>query len=89
MNATAALPVVGIDVAKSVFQLAVADGAWRVIEEHRLKVRFRHATHSGSSGSLARFAKYRASLYGFSVFMMSKISITRAHPISRLASAFE
>jgi len=36
MNATAALPVVGIDVAKSVFQLAVADGAWRVIEEHRL-----------------------------------------------------
>ena len=36
MNATAALPVVGIDVAKSVFQLAVADRAWRVFEEHRL-----------------------------------------------------
>src|SRR3972149_1252492 len=36
MNATAALPVVGIDVAKSVFQLAVADGVWRVLEEHRL-----------------------------------------------------
>jgi transposase len=27
---------VGIDIAKSVFQLAVADGTWRVIEEHRL-----------------------------------------------------
>jgi transposase len=27
---------VGIDVAKSVFQLALADGAWRVIEQHRL-----------------------------------------------------
>ncbi len=36
MNATVALPVVGIDVANAVFQLAVADGAWRVIEEHRL-----------------------------------------------------
>ena len=31
MNATAALPVVGVDLAKSVFQLAVADGTWRVI----------------------------------------------------------
>jgi transposase len=36
MNATAALPVVGVDLAKSVFQLAVADGSWRVIESHRL-----------------------------------------------------
>ena len=36
MNATAALPVVGVDLAKSVFQLAVADGAWRVVESHRL-----------------------------------------------------
>jgi transposase len=36
MNATAALPVVGLDLAKSVFQLAVADGTWRVIEQHRL-----------------------------------------------------
>lgn len=36
MNATAALPVVGIDIAKNVFQLAVCDGAWRVVEEHRL-----------------------------------------------------
>ena len=36
MNATAALPVVGIDVANTVFQLAVADGTWRVTEEHRL-----------------------------------------------------
>ncbi len=36
MNATAALPVVGVDLAKSVFQLAVADGAWRVVEQQRL-----------------------------------------------------
>src|SRR3990167_5128152 len=36
MNATAALPVVGIDIANSVFQLAVADGAWRVTEGPRL-----------------------------------------------------
>lgn len=36
MNATAGLPIVGVDLAKSVFQLAVADGAWKVIEQHRL-----------------------------------------------------
>jgi len=36
MNATAALPIVGVDLAKSVFQLAVADASWRVIESHRL-----------------------------------------------------
>jgi transposase len=36
MNATAALPIVGVDLAKSVFQLAVADGAWRVVEQQRL-----------------------------------------------------
>ena len=36
MNATAALPIVGVDLAKSVFQLAVADGSWRVVESHRL-----------------------------------------------------
>jgi transposase len=36
MNATAALPVVGVDLAKSVIQLAVADGSWRVVESHRL-----------------------------------------------------
>jgi transposase len=36
MNATSALPFVGVDLAKSVFQLAVADGSWRVIESHRL-----------------------------------------------------
>jgi len=36
MNATAALPVVGVDLSKSVFQLAVADGSWRVVERHRL-----------------------------------------------------
>lgn len=36
MNATAALPVVGVDLAKSVFQLAVADDSWRVVERQRL-----------------------------------------------------
>ena len=36
MNATAALPVVAVDLANAVFQLAVADGSWCVIEEHRL-----------------------------------------------------
>ena len=36
MNATAALPVVGVDLAKSVFQLAVADGAWRVVRVLRV-----------------------------------------------------
>ena len=36
MNATAALPIVGVDLAKSVFQLVVADGSWRVVESHRL-----------------------------------------------------
>ena len=32
MNAT----TVAVDIAKSVFQLAVADGAWRVVQHHRL-----------------------------------------------------
>jgi len=36
MNASALLPVVAVDLAKSVFQLAVADHAWRVVEQHRL-----------------------------------------------------
>jgi transposase len=36
MNATAALPIVGVDLAKSVCQLAVADGTWRVVEQQRL-----------------------------------------------------
>lgn len=36
MNATAGLPIVGVDLAKSVFQLAVADGCWRVVALHRL-----------------------------------------------------
>lgn len=36
MNATAASPIVGVDLAKSVFQLAVAEGSWRVVESHRL-----------------------------------------------------
>lgn len=36
MNATAALPVVGVDLAKSVFQLAIADANWRVVDRQRL-----------------------------------------------------
>ncbi len=36
MNATAALPIVGVDLAKSVFQLAIADANWRVVERQRL-----------------------------------------------------
>ena len=36
MNITAALPVVAVDLAKSVFQLAVADASWRIFEQHRL-----------------------------------------------------
>jgi len=36
MNATAALPVVAVDVAKSVFQLAIADHTWCVVAQHRL-----------------------------------------------------
>ncbi len=36
MNATAVVPVVAVDVAKAVFQLAVADQTWRVVEQLRL-----------------------------------------------------
>src|SRR5215467_3064832 len=36
MNANASLPIVGIDLAKSVFQIAIADASWRVIEQQRL-----------------------------------------------------
>src|SRR4029453_4113157 len=36
MNAPAAVPPAGVDLAKSVFQLAVADDSWRVVESHRL-----------------------------------------------------
>jgi len=36
MNATAGLPIVAVDLAKSSFQLAVADGDWRVSEQRRL-----------------------------------------------------
>jgi transposase len=36
MNPTAGLPVVGVDLAKSVFQLAVADEQWQVTESARL-----------------------------------------------------
>ena len=33
MNTTAGLPVVGVDLAKSVFELAIADHTWRVVEQ--------------------------------------------------------
>lgn len=36
MNTTATAPVVGVDLSKNVFQLAVADDAWRVVATHRL-----------------------------------------------------
>ena len=36
MNANAALPVVGVDLAKSVFQIALADSTWKITEQHRL-----------------------------------------------------
>jgi transposase len=36
MNATALSPVVGVDISKNVFELAVADSHWRVIERARL-----------------------------------------------------
>lgn len=36
MNATAALPVVGVVLAGSVFQLTVADASWQVVESLRL-----------------------------------------------------
>ena len=36
MNATAAVPAVGIDLAKNVFEVAVADRDWRVVERARL-----------------------------------------------------
>ncbi len=36
MNTTAAAPVVGVDLAQNVFQLAVADAHWRVVSTHRL-----------------------------------------------------
>ncbi len=36
MNATSSLPVVGIDLAKNVFEVAVADRDWRVMERARL-----------------------------------------------------
>lgn len=47
MNATtvkrSSASVVGVDVAKSVFQLAVADGNWKVVETHRLtRSQFEH-----------------------------------------------
>jgi transposase len=36
MNTTAAAFVVGVDLAKNVFELAVADGDWRIVERARL-----------------------------------------------------
>lgn len=39
MNATAATPIVGVDLAKSVFQLAIADDNWRLVGRERLSRR--------------------------------------------------
>jgi len=36
MNATALSPMVGVDLSKNVFELAVADAQWRVVERARL-----------------------------------------------------
>ena len=36
MNATPALPIVAVDLAKSVFQLAITDSTWRIGEKQRL-----------------------------------------------------
>lgn len=36
MHATAAFPVVGVDLSKHVFELAVADDQWRIVERARL-----------------------------------------------------
>ena len=36
MNATAAFPVVGVDLSKNVFELAIADREWRIVERARL-----------------------------------------------------
>lgn len=36
MNATAAFPVVGVDLSKNVFELAIADEHWRIVERARL-----------------------------------------------------
>ncbi len=36
MNTTTAAPVGGVDLAKNVFELAVADGGWRISERARL-----------------------------------------------------
>ena len=44
------MPVVGVDLAKTVFQLAVADDAWRVVEQQRLT---RSSSSAGSPTALS------------------------------------
>ena len=39
MNATCLLPMVGVDLSKNVFELAVADSQWRVVSERGSRVR--------------------------------------------------
>lgn len=39
MNTTTAASLVGVDLAKNVFELAVADGDWRITERARLSRR--------------------------------------------------
>jgi hypothetical protein len=43
-----------VDLAKSVFRLAVGDGLWRVVESHRLpRTRFEHRFANRAAGLLA------------------------------------
>ena len=63
MNATAAFPIVGMDLAKSVFQLAVADGSWRVAESHRpTRTQFERWFANRAVGLVAR-AHFRSRVY--------------------------
>ena len=60
MNATASLPVVGIDLAKSVFQIAIADGSWRVVEQQRLT----RSTVKGKRNFIVRGARIEFNHHG-------------------------
>ncbi len=58
MNATTvtarAATIVGIDLAKSVFQLAVANAAWQVVEAHRLTARTNAKLDAAATDRMAR-----------------------------------
>lgn len=51
MNAT----TVAVDLAKSVFQLAVADASWKVVESHRLT---RSSSSAGSTTATSRSSSW-------------------------------